>query len=98
MYEAPYLRPLRTLAGLPPGTSARIRYIAFRGIREAFQDAGLGEGDVITLRGTSGAALLLEAPGRGTVSLDPRWARFIEVDPGVVAGLPGQPVAPIAPS
>ena len=76
----PYRRSLHSMAALVPGTRAEIRYIAFRGIREACRDAGVREGDVVVCRANGDEALVLEVPDRGTVSLDGAWARFIEVD------------------
>lgn len=76
----PYRRSLHSMAALVPGARAEIRYIAFRGIREACRDAGVREGDVVVCRANGSDALVLETPDHGTVSLDGAWARFIEVD------------------
>lgn len=86
----PYRRSFHSMAALVPGTRAEIRYIAFRGIREACHEAGVREGDVVVCR-SNGDDLLLEIPDRGTVALDGSWARFIEVDvrsPGLGAAPP----------
>ena len=76
----PYRRSLHSMAALVPGARAEIRYIAFRGIREACRDAGVREGDGVVCRANGSDAFVLETPDHGTVSLDGAWARFIEVD------------------
>lgn len=80
MDEFPYRRHLHSLAALGPGSKAEIRYIAFRGIREACEEAGLREGDVVICRSASDDRYLLETEENGTVALEGSWARFIEVD------------------
>lgn len=80
MDDSPYRRHLRTLEALGPGSRAEIRYIAFRGIRDACREVGLREGDVVVCRAASEDRYLLDTERNGTVSLDGSWARFIEVD------------------
>lgn len=65
-----------------------VECILFDGIRELCRDAGIAVGERIRCRSNDGPQLLLETAEGRLVSLDQRWARFVQVAPCVSGSAP----------
>lgn len=71
-----------SLVTTAPGETVRVRRILFGAVRSLCQGQGLTEGAIVRRRGDIGDTVILETADGEPLTLDRRWARFVQVEPG----------------